>query len=292
MVLSGINLIIFYMRYIFLALLLLWTNVGCAAQVLVVVGGTAITSIDVDKRIEALKLANPSIVANDLYRKYILNELINEELFLNEASRLKISVSPEEVNAHFKDLQKRYNFSDAQSYIFSSNESLRKQVANQLLWNKLVGAVFYNKIKVSDAEVRDEQKIKTNEVKEVTFKQIIFTNSDIEKVKKLTATNCNDLDIATQEAGLGRPYKNTLLLSDLNPDLQSLIKTLPVNKLSDILNFQNQKQIIMICNKNTISNNISLHDIAQELSNRKINAEAQKYLSELRKRICVDYVAN
>ena len=162
------------MRYIFLALSLFLTNIALAAQVLVVVGGVAITSIDIDKRIEALRLANPNIVADTVYRNYILNELINEELFHNEAKRLKISISKEEVDGHFKDLQRRYHFPDSKILLFSSNKSLKKQVESQLLWNKLVSAVFYNKIKVSDAELRDEQKIKTSEIKEVTFMQLAF----------------------------------------------------------------------------------------------------------------------
>lgn len=281
-----------YMRYIFLAILFFCSNVTLATQVLVVVGGNAITTVDVDQRIEALKLANPNIIDNEEYRTQVLSELINEELFCNEANRLSISVPKEELNGHFNNLQRRYNFSDSQTKVFSSNKSLRKQVESQLMWNKLIEAVFSNKIKVSDAEVRDEQKIKTTEVKEVTFKQIIFANSEVEKAKKINATNCDQFEIEAKKAGLNTPYKNILLMSDLNPELQSVMKILPINKVSDILNFNDQKQIIMICNKNVIQNNRTTQSISQELSNRKINAEAQKYLGELRKRICIEHIQN
>ena len=79
-------------------------------------------------------------------------------------------------------------------------------------------------------------------------------------------------------------------MSDLNPSLQSLMKTLPVNKVSDILHFNDQKQLIMICNKKVTPINRTLQNISNDLSNRKINAEAQKYLGELRKRICIEYI--
>jgi hypothetical protein len=278
------------MRYIFLTILLLWTSLSLAAEVLVVVGENAITTVDVDQRIAALKLANPRITESNEYRTQILHELINEELFCNESSRLKIFTSKEELDGHFKNLQKRYNFSNEQTKVFSTNNSLRKQVESQLVWNKLIEAVFANKIKVSDAEVRDEQKIIIKEVKEVTFKQIIFANNEVPKAKNLMANNCDQLDVEAQKLGLEKPIKNTLLLSDLNFELQSLLKSLPVNKLSEILNFQDEKQLIMVCSKKSTNIKRSRQTISQELSNRKINSEAQKYLGELRKRVCIEYV--
>ena len=66
------------MRYIFLTILLLLSNITFAAEVLVVVGGNAITTVDVDQRIEALKLANPRINNSKEYRAQVLDELVNE----------------------------------------------------------------------------------------------------------------------------------------------------------------------------------------------------------------------
>ena len=79
------------------------------------------------------------------------------------------------------------------------------------------------------------------------------------------------------------------MLSELNQELQAIIRMLPENRLSEVLDFQNQKQVIMVCKKNIINNNQDSKLIRQELSNRKINAEAQKYLAELKKRIYIEY---
>ena len=77
--------LIFYlpMKYIFLLLFTLISNFCFASQVLVVVDGVAITSVDVDKRIEALRLTNTNIQDNEATQKQVLNALINEELFRN-----------------------------------------------------------------------------------------------------------------------------------------------------------------------------------------------------------------
>ena len=166
------------MNYIYSILLILVSNLALAAQGLVVVDGKAITSIDVAKRIEALQLANPQLQADENMRRHLLNNLISEELFHNEAKRLKVSVSEEEMKSQFEATQKDHNFSDALMQKLIKNESLRKQVESQLIWNKLVGLVLYSKIKVSDAEVRDEQKVRKGEIREVDFKQIIFDSFD------------------------------------------------------------------------------------------------------------------
>ena len=280
------------MRYIYLIFFALLANLALAdAKVLVLVDGKAITSIDVDKRIEALRLANPTFSLDDSMRQRILTNLVSEELFHNEAKRLKISVSDEEITDHFKNLQKEHGFSEAQTKLLLNNQSLWKQARSQVLWSKLIGIVFYNKIKVSDAEIRDEQKVRTGEIREVTFKQIIFENFDQEKATKLhAATNCQILDQLSKEYGLGKPSQNTLLLAELNPELQSVIRMLPLNQVSETLNFQNKKQLIMVCNKDIINNPQNTQEIRQELSTRKINAEAQKYLAELKKRVYIEYI--
>lgn len=280
------------MGYIYSLLLILWANFALATQVLVIVDGKAITSVDVNQRIEALQQANPSLVSNDVVRAQILNNLISEELFHNEADRLKVSISDEEIKNYFYHKQKENNYTDAQTKSLMNNKSLWKQVESQLLWSKMVGLVFHNKIKVSDAEIRDEQKVRKGDIREVTFKQITAKNFDAQQVIKLreAANNCQSLDNVAKEYGFNRPYSSTLLLEELNPELQSIIRTIPENELSNVLTFNSQKQLIMVCHKNIINNPNDTQQIRQELTSRKINAEAQKYLAELKKRICVEYV--
>jgi hypothetical protein len=282
------------MRYFYIISFILWTNLALAAQVLVVVDGKAVTSVDIDKRIEALKLANPTLVANVEVRQQILNNLVSEELFHNEARHLKISIADEEVKNYFYSKQRESNYTDAQIKLLMNNKSLWTQVESQLLWSKLVSLVFYNKIKVSDAEIRDEQKVRKGDIREVTFKQIISKNFNPEQIKTLRdlAKDCQTLDKYAKEYNLSKPYNNTLLLSELNPEVQSIIRALPENQLSEILDLQTQKQVIMVCRKEIIDNPRDVQAIRQELSSRKINAEAQKYLAELKKRIYVEYITH
>lgn len=280
------------MRYILIITLTLIINIAFASEVLVIVDGKAITTVDLKKRIEALKLMYPNFTDDLNSKKQILNNLVSEELFHNEAEKLKVSISDEEIDDRFKEIQQENHLSDAQVKTWISNKALRQQVEGQLLWSKLVSAVFYSKIKVSEAEIHDEQKVKSEEIKEVDFKQLLFKNFESEKVNQVAkeVTDCNNFDSIVQKYGFSRPYHNVLLYQDLNPELQAIIKGLPINKVSDILQFNAQNQIIIICNKKVTHKTLDARVIRQELSAKKINAEAQKYLSELKKRIYVEYI--
>lgn len=280
------------MRYIYFILMMLCASTAFASQVLVIVDGKAITSADVEKRIEAIKLANPEVENSLEMNRYILNNLISEELFRNEAKRLKISVDAEEVKQQFKEVAEEHKFSNTTLEAMMKNQSLYKQVESQVLWNKLVSTVLYNRIKVSNAEIREEQKLRKEVIKEVSFKQILFNSYDDKKIEKmrLDSGGCENLDQLAKQNGLNKPTKNTVLFTELNPELQAIIRTTPENKLSEVINYHNLKQVIMVCNKNIISDPKDVHRIRQELVNRKINAEAQKYLAELKKRIYIEYI--
>ena len=280
------------MRNIYLIFFVLLANFAFASQVLVIVDGKAITSTDVNKRAEALKLVNPDLVIDLDAEGQILNNLVSEELFHNEAKRLKFAINDNEVIARFQELQQENNFSDTYLKSLMDNKSLWVQVESQLLWSKLVSAVFYNKTKVSDAEIRDEQKVRSKEIKEVDFKQILFKGYETEKVGKIRqeTKNCDDFDQLAKTYSFHKPFHNNLAFSDLNPELQAIIKGLDLNKVSEIVQLNGQNQVIIICNKVTVNNPQDVRAIHQELTSRKINAEAQKYLSELKKRIYVEYV--
>jgi peptidyl-prolyl cis-trans isomerase SurA len=280
------------MKYIYTIVLILWSNIALSSQVLVIVDGNAITSVDVDKRLAALKIANPEIIGDESFNRHILSNLISEELFHNEAKRLKISISKEEIDDHFKDMQREHNFSPSLATRLIQNESLRMQVESQLLWSKLVGIVLYSKIKVSDAEIREEQKVQKREIREITFKQIVSNHLTLPKITKIQeeAKDCTSLDKIAKQYSLPTPYKNNLLFSDLNQELQSILRALPENELSDMITIQDQQQVIMVCKKNILNKSQDIQTIRKELTSSKINAEAQKYLAELKKRVYIEYM--
>lgn len=281
------------MRIIIFITSLFFAHSAFSSEVLVTVGGIAISDMDVERRIEALKLTNPEFSANNEVRKSVLSKLINEELCNNEAKRLKLKVPREEVLERFEEIAKSSDFSKAKMDQLIKNKSLYEQIENQVLWSNLVSSFLAYKVKVSNAEIREEQKVRKAVFREVTFKHIIFSTIDQMKLDemRIEAQSCDSLGEIAKKNNLPSPQKVSVLIDDLNPELQSIIRTLPENRLSDIIKFGNQNQLIMVCHKNVLNNPGDIKQIKSELSNRKINAEAQKYLAELKKRIYIEYIA-
>ncbi len=280
------------MKNIIVVLILIICNLVFASEVLVTVDGKAITSLDVDKRIQALKLVNPTFQADQYVKNGVLNKLINEELFTNEARRLKIKVSYDEVVEHFKQMAYSSGFNQEKLNLLLNNDSLFTQIKNQVLWHKLVSIVLLHKVKVSDAEIREEQKVRKGVTKEVTFKNISFYSYDANNLSqlKIEAQSCENLDNLAKRYSFPIPQKNTILYDDLNSQLQLVINSLQENRLSDVIEIGGQKQLIMVCNKVVHNNPIDTKKIKEELMEKKIDAEAQKYLAELKKRIYIEYM--
>lgn len=273
-----------------LIFLFLFSNIADASQVLISVDGIAITSADLDNRINAIKLLSPDISNTKETRKQVLNSLVNEELFRNEAKRLKINISQNEVDEQFKVIKQEFAISETIYKTIINNKSLRKQIESQILWNRLVSLVLSHRIKVSDAEIREEQKVRKPIILSVGFKQIIFTNDQLNKIEeiKLIAKDCKNLDKILMQHSVSRAVFYQLAYAELNPELQSIVPSIPVNGFSKNLNFGNKQQLIMICNKEVTNETRNFQQIKQELSERKIHSEAQKYLQELHRRVYID----
>ena len=285
------NLLNYTVKRNFLQILfiLFYAKIALAVKVLAIVGGVAITDVDVEKRVEALKIANPGIVANDAYKKRILDELINEELFRNEAQRLNFMISEQEVNSQFKQIQQSFSIPESEINQLSKNQSLRRQVESQLLWNKMVNNIYLNRIKVSKQEIEDEKKIKKLKLKSISFKQLVYPISLQKEASQIRASNCSEFDLSAAKQGFAKPALNNVLFSDLNANFQSLIKGLADNTLSPVKGNEEYNQLIMVCSRQWEETTSNEKEIEAALSNRKMNAEAQKYLNELRRRICVQY---
>ena len=67
-------------RYILIIYLLVIANIANASHVLALVDGKAITSTDIDKRIEAVKLMSPDVAVDNNLKIQILLK----KLFLNQ----------------------------------------------------------------------------------------------------------------------------------------------------------------------------------------------------------------
>lgn len=100
----------------------------------------------------------------------IIDKMIDEELIRQEAVKLKIEISPEEVKktldevaSQQKKSTKKFNYSLIKRNI--SVENYVKQIESDLIWSKIISAILRAKVKITDAEIQEffeQQKFDTN----------------------------------------------------------------------------------------------------------------------------------
>ncbi len=132
-------------------------SMGIAA----VVDQGAITADDVNARLKLVMVSsgmpsNPDIVAR--ITPQIVNGLIDEELRLQEADRLEISVSDSEIDSGFKTIAEQNNMSLEQfrEVLRKSGinpATMERQIRSQLAWTKVVQSQIRPQINVSDSDV-------------------------------------------------------------------------------------------------------------------------------------------
>jgi peptidyl-prolyl cis-trans isomerase SurA len=136
-------------------------------RIVAVVNNEAITLSELDEAVEAflnaLSRSQPSVKREDIIeeaRKGSLNKLIDGVLLEQEASRLKIVISEQEVAGTMNDMLMRRNISYDEFRESLKNEGItlgdyKKEISQYLITRKIVEKTIRYKISVSDAEVGD-----------------------------------------------------------------------------------------------------------------------------------------
>ncbi len=143
---------------IVLSLRLLATEIEIVADV----NGEPISNLDIKKRINFINsLFGTQSVNQKEAKPQILRELIDEIIIINEAQRLNIKLSIEELdNAIILFLTQSFKLkaNEVDQYIKKHNidlSILRKQIKCQLLWSKIIEVRIVPFINISDKEVDD-----------------------------------------------------------------------------------------------------------------------------------------
>lgn len=157
------------MRYIFtfLAALLLFVSVQPAfaetETVAVVVNDEAISKSDVNDRLKLIMMSSGLPNNNDVRAKLtpqVIGSLIDEQLMLQEAKRLDLTVSPEEVANGFAIIAQQNKAAPEafRAMLQKGGINLRtmeRQIEAQLSWSKVIQAEMRPKVTVSDNDVDD-----------------------------------------------------------------------------------------------------------------------------------------
>ncbi|WP_341818877.1 SurA N-terminal domain-containing protein [Wolbachia endosymbiont (group B) of Ennomos erosarius] len=240
---------------IVLPLRLLATEIEIIADV----NGEPISNLDIEKRINFINsLFGTQSVNQKEAKPQILRELIDEIIIINEAQRLNIKLSNEELdNAIMLFLTQSFKLkaNEVDQYIEKHNIDLgilRKQIKCQLLWGKIIEVRIVPFINISDKEVDDVKRQTEKPDYLITFQEFIIPDQkdkDVygiaeDLVKKLR--NSNDDFIPESPIKI---RKATVNLSQLKGKLKSVLEGLETGDLAGPFSFSEGYSVIKVIDK-------------------------------------------
>jgi peptidyl-prolyl cis-trans isomerase SurA len=282
-------------------------NVAYAAsEVRVVVNGTALTSGDVAKRQAFLRLQRQKADA-----KSAEDQLIEQTLKEQEISRVRMSVSKDDVDASFARFAAGNKLSTAQMTQILSQagvgvDHFKAFIAVQMSWPRLVNARYGNSNKMSNADLvarmmeNNKQKPETTEY---ILQQMIFVvpaskkgivgkrKSEAEASRskypgceqaKVFAATMRDVSVRD----LGR-----MLAPELPPEWKPLVEQAKGNTTATRVT-EKGVEYLAICSQRQVSDDQAAEMVFREEDLNKAkdknaapeNANSTKYLDELRKK--------
>jgi peptidyl-prolyl cis-trans isomerase SurA len=151
------------------AVLLLLPSVGQARvveKIVAVVGNEIILQSEVEERAapmmaDVAAISNPSQRAARAaaVRRQTLERMVDDQLLVQEAADLKVSVSSEEVDKSIEQIKKDYNLTDAQLREELHKQSMtlaayRQNTKREILRYRIINIAVGSKVSVSDADVQ------------------------------------------------------------------------------------------------------------------------------------------
>ncbi len=185
----------------------------------------------------------------------VLRELIDEIVIINEAQRLNIKLSNEELdNAIMLFLTQSFKLkaNEVDQYIEKHNIDLgilRKQIKCQLLWSKIIEVRIVPFINISDKEINDVKRQTEKPNYLITFQEFIIPDQkdkDVygiaeDLVKKLRNSNNPESPIKMRKA--------TVNLSQLKGKLKSVLEGLETSDIAGPFSFSEGYSVIKVIDK-------------------------------------------
>ncbi|QKX02546.1 SurA N-terminal domain-containing protein [Wolbachia endosymbiont of Dirofilaria (Dirofilaria) immitis] len=212
------------------------------------VNGIPISNLDIEKRLSLIDSLSNAKDRKEL-KLQILGQLVDEIIIINEAKRLNIKLSSEELDdATILFLTQSFKIKDDEvnQYVKKHNidlSLLKKQIECQLLWGKIIEIKIAPFIDISDNEINDAREQIEKPDYLVVFQEFIVSSqrdkniySMAEDLVEKLRNSGNDF---VPESSV-RMRKTTVNLSHLKGNLRSILEGLEIGDVTGPVNFSGE----------------------------------------------------
>jgi peptidyl-prolyl cis-trans isomerase SurA len=283
-----------------------------SAQVVALVSGEPITTLDVSHRIRLLALINQGRTPN---RKAVIEELIDERLKLREAQKFGAVPSDSEVDSAFANVASRARlnpdqFAQMLSAQGSDARSFKSRLRADIAWNGLVRARYKVIAQVGDKDVAQALDARNKapsapggKVIEYTLRPVVFVvpRGASEAVYETRRREAEALRAKFQDCQEGvaaaRGLREVVVRSqirktsaDLPQALRDLFANTPDGKAVAPERTEAGIELVAVCSRREVAGQTAVqNEIRQELVSERLQSQAQRYIAELRRAALIEY---
>lgn len=292
------------------------------SSIKIVVNGEPITTNEINQRARFLRLVARDAGGSQLQRM-AADELVEEKLKLQEAKRLKINVTEQQVDAAVASIAQRVKLAPAQFAQALGQQgidvtTLRNRLRAQIVWQQMVLARFSRTVSISDGQIveaiekqRQEAAAKgkpdanaagPRTTAEYALQQVTFVVPQAEtalrpaRMKEAEAlrakvTGCDSLVQAA------KAYKETIVKSvgrrtedELPDQFRGLLADTAVGKLTKPTQTPVGIEMLAVCEKREIQADLmGRSKVEGDLREKEGQIMARQYIGELRRIAVIDY---
>jgi hypothetical protein len=166
-------------------------------NVIVSIDNTIITDLDINKEINFLKFINKDQTANnpELFKKEIVNSLIDRKIKDIETNYFKIEVSEKEIDINLYSYLERIKINNEIINSFYNQNEIEKDYLRNIIkidmkWSKLVRQLYESRLNVNLTEVNKElEKEQNNSIDDEKLKKQLIINEQNKLLNKFSATH-------------------------------------------------------------------------------------------------------
>jgi parvulin-like peptidyl-prolyl isomerase len=282
---------------IFCSMLFLLSCNICFAdnQIVAIVDKEIITKNDLDERIKATLESNPaaSKVREGELLSSVLNSMINEKVFVQEAQGLGIDPSKKEIEDVIRNIEKskgmkKGNLLKDLASKGLSTEAFLGQLKTNIIWDRLLSQVIAGKIEVSNQEVLN---LISNSKPEKVYMDAYIASvetknkSDYRSLKKVRNNTkyCSSLDhIRSKEISVNKITANLQEIKDLKT--KKILSDMQKGEVSTIYDDLGRSKFAVVCNKRYDMNTTEMSAFDNMIREKKIAVQADYYMQNLKKK--------
>lgn len=280
------------------------------AAIRVIVNDVPITDYDITQRARLITLTERKSAS--VARRQAKDELVDDQVKLAEAKRLKIDISTSQVDSAYARIARNVKMSPSQLSTALRRggvqpTTLKSRLKAQLAWNQLVQSRFRGKVKVDESDILaalkkidEEERLKSIEYDLQRVIVVVPKNSS-GGFKSKRRSESNKIRAAfngCETAGdvLGK-YSEVVvqpigrrLETEVPEGMREEIGKLEVGRLTRPTQSNVGYQMIAVCGKREIASDVAVRtDLENQLRAKEGESQSRRYLLEIKRRATIVY---